>query len=62
MSAWCGLAAALGIRVLDAQDEAPAAVARQQQVEERGARIPQVQLPGGARGKAGHAAPLLALG
>src|SRR5207248_8773903 len=47
------LATALGVGVLDAQQETPPAAARQQQVEQRGARVPQVQLAGRARGEAG---------
>lgn len=55
------VAAALGVGVFDAQYEAPVRMARQQQVKERGAGIAQMQLPGRARGKTGHAGPLLAL-
>ncbi len=48
-----GLEAALGVGILDAQDEAPACLSREQQVEERGARIPEVQLAGGAGSETG---------
>ena len=39
-------AAAGGVRVLDAQQETPGATARQQPVEERGARVAEVQFAG----------------
>ena len=39
---------ALGVGVLDAQDEGAVVAAREQPVEERGARVADVQLPGGA--------------
>src|ERR1044072_3314147 len=42
---------ALEVGILDAQDERPALSARQQPVEERGARVAHMQLPGGARSK-----------
>jgi len=47
-----GLVAALAVGILDAQQELPARVPRQQQVEERGARVSKVQLAGRARGEA----------
>src|SRR5271169_4734324 len=55
------VAAALGVRVLDTQDKAPARMARQQQVKERGPGITQMQFPGGTWGKTGHTGSLLAL-
>ena len=48
-----GLLAALGIRVLDAQDEAPAVVAREQPAEQRGTRIAEMELARGAGSEAG---------
>ena len=42
-----GLLAALGVRILDAQDEAPAVVAREQPAEQRGARVAEMQLARG---------------
>src|SRR6185437_12533187 len=50
------LLAALRVRVLDTQQETPAAASRQEKIEERRARIAEVQLPRGARRKARHRA------
>ena len=41
------LLAALGVRILDAQDEATAVVACEQPAEQRGTRVAEVQLAGG---------------
>src|SRR5439155_1588292 len=52
------LQAPLAVGVLDAKQKPPAPTACEQQVEERGARVTEVQLPGGARGEAGNPLPL----
>src|SRR5438105_2482589 len=56
------LETALAVGVLDAQQETPPGAARQQQVEQRGARVSQVQLAGGTRGEAGDRLRLPARG
>src|SRR5205807_9154096 len=50
------------VGVLDAEQKPPAPTACEQQVEERGARVTEVQLPGGTRGEAGNPLPLPARG